>query len=342
MNGDALLSAQSPAVYTDFSGLSALRHQAAVNPDQAIEKVAGQFESIFLQMMMKSMRDASIDGGLFDSNQLDLYQSMFDQQTSLDLSAQGTLGLADMIVQQLSPQQASADEPVAPNPFIRPTANAPHLGRITPYRETSPITPLQSGVAPLPQSDWRPETPEQFIRGVRGHAVEAAGKLGVDPAVLVAQSALETGWGAKIIRKGDGGSSFNLFGIKAGGDWTGDKARVSTLEYRDGVATREFADFRAYSSLSASFEDYVAFLTQRPRYQQALNSAADGQQYLTELQQAGYATDPQYAAKIINILENRNYSGLFAELKDSTGMPLPTNGPGHKALAENRTSGAGS
>lgn len=296
---------QTAAVYTDFSGLAALRQQARANPEQSLEKVAGQFESIFLQMMMKSMRDATVDGGLFDSEQLDLYQSMFDQQVALELSSTRTessrksvLGLQDLIVKQLSPSSPAQQTDI--NPFLRP--------KVVPLVEMSAV----------PAKDWQPETPEAFIHGVWSHATDAAAELGVAPGVLVAQAALETGWGQRMIRRADGANSFNLFGIKAAGGWSGATARVGTVEYLDGVAQREFADFRAYASLAESFADYVTFLQESPRYQQALTKASDSHGFLTELQAAGYATDPKYAQKILSILEGEH----FRELKGFTQMPL--------------------
>ena len=145
--------------------------------------------------------------------------------------------------------------------------------------------------------------------------------MGIDPAVLVAQSALETGWGKKVIQA-DQGSSFNLFGIKADGRWDGKAATVSTVEFRDGLAVLEKASFRAYDSLSGSFNDYVDFLKSNPRYQQALDKVSDNKEFLAELQDAGYATDPKYAEKILGILGRNNYSSVINELKNSQDLPL--------------------
>ena len=140
--------------------------------------------------------------------------------------------------------------------------------------------------------------------------------------MLVAQSALETGWGRKVVQAVDGRSSFNLFGIKAGGGWNGESAAVNTLEYRDGIAALERASFRVYDSLRDSFDDYVDFLTSNPRYQQALEKVADARDFLRELQDAGYATDPDYADKIINIMDRGEYAAVFAELKSFEPLSL--------------------
>jgi flagellar protein FlgJ len=144
-------------------------------------------------------------------------------------------------------------------------------------------------------------SPEDFLRAFRPLAERAARRLGVQPDVLLAQAALETGWGQHVTR-GRQGPSNNLFNIKAGPDWPGARVAVATVEYRDGVAVREHAEFRAYESVEGSFDDYVDFIESNPRYRRALERAADGEHYLRELQDAGYATDPAYADKILSIV----------------------------------------
>lgn len=320
------------SAYYDLQGLARLRTQAINTPDDAIDEVASQFESLFVQMMLKSMRDATIEGGLFDSSRMEMYQSMYDQQVSLQLASQGALGLSDILAEQLDQRQnlepkqdAEADNVV--------TGDLLGLSRRLEIHNPHRVDgPLQRGYAPavVPArptvagehnapaqavAGWQPSSPEEFIRGVWEHAVNAAGKLGVDPLVLVAQSALETGWGKKVIVKEDGASSFNLFGIKADRDWRGEAATVNTLEYRDGVARLEKASFRAYESLAGSFEDYVDFLQSSPRYQQALAKVADTRGFLHGLQDAGYATDPHYADKILGILGRSEYDAVIDELK---------------------------
>jgi len=319
------------SLYNDFQGLAGLKAQAHSAPGQHLEEVAAQFESIFFQMMMKSMRDASIEGDLFNSSQLDTYQQMFDQQLSLDLSRNGGLGLARILVEQLGGGTFSTGES---NPSPAGTGAAAEASgldiqgqvRSLSSVEASPAAgagqsanpPLKSAATDAPAAtDWAPATPREFIETVWNHAVDAATELGVDPAVLVAQSALETGWGRKVIKTAGGDSSFNLFGIKAGGDWQGRSAAVNTVEYRDGVAAMERAGFRAYDSLAGAFGDYVGLLQGSPRYQAALDGAADGRAFLDGLQGAGYATDPDYADKIMNILERGDFADVIQELKNS-------------------------
>lgn len=327
-------AAQGTAFY-DIQGLAALRAEASSTPTNAIEEVASQFESLFTQMMLKSMREATIKGGLFESDQMDFYQGMFDQQLSLQLSRESSLGLADILVEQLDGGAQPAAARVEQAQDITrldallgrtrsPDAAAPVAGgRLSVSAVGAGAANEELTVAAGSESqDWAPGSPEEFIRSVWQHAVSAAGKIGVDPLVLVAQSALETGWGKKVIQAADGSSSFNLFGIKAGASWEGPSAAVNTLEFNDGVAALERASFRVYDSLQSSFDDYVALLTSSPRYQQALDKADDARAFVQELQGAGYATDPRYAQKIISILDTPAYSSIFDELKNFASLPL--------------------
>ena len=309
------------STFMDIQGLASLRSHAREAPGTAISEVAGQFESLFVQMMLKSMRDATVDGGLFDSSQLDTYQQMFDQQISLELSQQGGIGLAEILVTQLG--GGAQTEPVIDEvggvqplvslerPPLRVQRDVP--GLIPPAAERQSVVRAVSATG----QDGLATSPEEFIQAVWDDAVVAAGELGLDPAVLVAQSALETGWGKKVIQAADGSSSFNLFGIKVGNGWRGDSSIVNTMEFRDGRAALEKAAFRVYDSLSTAFKDYVSFLKNNPRYQGALEKVSDSKAFLTELQQAGYATDPKYAEKILGILERGNYSNLVNQLKNS-------------------------
>ncbi|WP_339641595.1 flagellar assembly peptidoglycan hydrolase FlgJ [uncultured Porticoccus sp.] len=315
------------ATFMDIQGLASLRSHAREAPGAAISEVAGQFESLFVQMMLKSMRDATVDGGLFDSSQLETYQQMFDQQISLELSQQGGIGLADILVTQLG--GGARSEPVIDEvgnvqplvsferPPLRVQREVP--GLIPPAAERQPVTRVASATSAtsVTGKNGLASSPEEFVQAVWDDAVAAADELGLDPAVLVAQSALETGWGKKVIQAADGSSSFNLFGIKVGNGWRGDSSIVNTMEFRDGLAALEKAAFRVYDSLSTAFKDYVSFLKNNPRYQGALEKVSDSKAFLTELQQAGYATDPKYAEKILGILERGNYSNLVNQLKNS-------------------------
>ena len=312
----ALASQQASAqqVYHSFSGFEQMRAQARDGDSEALSGAAKQFESVFVQMMLKAMRDTVPEGGLFDSEQSDFYEGMFDQQISLNIANGKGIGLAEVIERQLSATQAgaategeSAEGEKAPlnmpvrSPFAALQSMHRPLG-IDQQRVKSGLAnhgneqPLSSPVA----GNWAPASPEAFADELRPYAQRAAAKLGVSENLLIAQAALETGWGQKVMPRNAGGSSYNLFGIKANASWQGDKASTATLEYRDGVAQRERADFRAYGSLQQSFDDYVNFVSEQPRYSEALN-ASDDKSFVEALQHNGYATDPAYAEKILAV-----------------------------------------
>ena len=313
----ALSSSQAPAqqVYHSFSGFEQMRAQARDGDSDALSGAAKQLESVFVQMMLKAMRDTVPEGGLFESEQSDFYEGMFDQQISLNIANGKGIGLAEVIERQLNGMQAgartdgeSAEGAKAPlqmpvrSPFAalaRPLAiDQPRLNAelFQPGGEQSVRSPVSSK-AP---ANWTPVSPQAFADELRPYAQRAAAKLGVSENLLIAQAALETGWGQKVMLRNDGGSSFNLFGIKANASWQGDKASTATLEYRDGVARRERAEFRAYASLEQSFDDYVTFLREQPRYSDVLKTI-DDKGFAEALQNSGYATDPAYAEKILAV-----------------------------------------
>lgn len=279
--------------YTDFQGLASLRARTKDNDPDTLREVAGQFEALFLQMMLKSMRDASLGDGIFDSDQSKTYQSLFDRQIAMDLSQKNSIGLADIIVRQLSQQPVSGNQPIIDldDQKARPLQFDPH-------DRVRAIVPLNANRV----ADWSVSSPADFVRTLLPEARAAADDLGVAPEVLIAQAALETGWGQSMIKGVDGRNSFNLFGIKADSSWQGPKVFSDTVEFRDGVMRRERAAFRAYESPAESFGDYVRFLRANPRYKEALQSVRDNQDYTAALSRAGYATDPDYASKINKIV----------------------------------------
>lgn len=277
-------------VYTDFSGLHAMRAQAREDQDAALETVSRQFESLFVQMMLKSMRKASFGGGLLDSQQSEFYRDMYDQQLGVSLSEQHGIGLAEMLQRQLGGDQLGDGRGRAVDDYLgHPVLRAQAIG-------------ASDGVAE-PGSQFSGE-PDEFIQALWPEASAAAERLGLPAEALVAQAALETGWGKHVMRSGRDGSSHNLFGIKADSRWNGERVNVSTLEYRDGVALKTRAAFRAYESFADSFADYVRFVGDNPRYAAAVAVSDDPKAYFRELQQAGYATDPAYADKIARILDS--------------------------------------
>ncbi len=288
------IDAGSAGIYTDLHGLGRLREAARAGSEspETLREVARQFESLFIQMMLKNMRAASFGDELFDSDQSAHYRDMFDSQISLQLGRQGGFGLADLLVRQLG------GEAIKPSPG--------QSGRAAAVTVTPAAVTGAPGGTDAAKTAGEPaiESPEDFVRVLRPHAIEAAARLGIEPEVLLAQAALETGWGRRMITRPDGSSSHNLFGIKADGRWDGDRVSALTLEYEDGIASRRSESFRAYASFAESFADYVNFLQSGPRYEAALAHDGDSRRFIDGLHRAGYATDPEYAAKINRILNN--------------------------------------
>lgn len=294
------------AVYTDFHGLARLKTKAQQPDEATLREVARQFESMFFEMVIQGMREAKLGDGMFDSQEGELYHDLFDKQLSLELSKQQGIGLADQLVRQLKGTLRS--EP--------PTAE----GAAVPAPENSVGSTNGMGSAAQlaitsPRLDWQPGSKEEFVRDVWPHAQKAGEALGVAPETLVAQAALESGWGQGMLRSADGRPSFNVFNIKADASWQGERIARATLEHENGALRRVPSAFRAYDSLESSFNDYVAFMRGNPRYTHALGAAADGRSYIVELHRAGYATDPQYAQKITSILESPAFAETVARSK---------------------------
>lgn len=247
----------------DFNGLAELRRSASKdNKDQeTLRQVAGQFEALFVTMMLKSMRQAKLAEGLLDSSQSDMYRDMADQQLAMDLSARGGLGLQDVIMRQLGGQQlgqASESKSVEAYPIdtvkVRPALQAKHDSEVV-----QKVIAAAPSKPELQKTEISFNSPESFVQQLWPLAQQAADRIGVKPEVIIAQAALETGWGKHVINHKDGQSSHNLFNIKADKRWDGDHAAIGTVEYRGGVAVKEQAQFRSYDSYQQSFDDYVDF-----------------------------------------------------------------------------------
>ncbi len=277
------------SVYTDFSGLAALRAGAAKNSPSSIRDVSAQFEAIFLQMMLKSMQDTTIGDPLLSGPGGRMYRDLFNQQVALQLASSKSMGLADILSEQLTATGAGNDvlAPAEASALPKPVASAT-LGGAQPHFET----------------------PRQFVEELIPHARRAARQLGVDPGVLIAQSALETGWGQAMIENRVGATSYNMFGIKAGADWKGAQVEVPTIEFYDGLMVKERAPFRAYDSIAESFDDYVSLVRENSRYSDAVAKGSDPVAYITALQAAGYATDPSYADKVLKIMQRAEFDVL--------------------------------
>jgi len=277
--------------YADPQGLSALRQDAKTQSPSALRETAKQFESLFTTMMLKSMRAATPKDSLLGSDQQDFYQDMFDQQLATQLSKGKGLGLADMLVQQLLRGGLSA-----------PTGSAPPAG---------PAPAASAG--PPTTANWPPASRQDFVDALLPAATAAGQKLGVDAGTLIAHAALETGWGKSMPRNADGSCSFNLFGIKAGASWTGAQAVSPTTEFVNGQAQTQQASFRSYASPADCLQDYASLLAARQRYASALGTGSDASAFASGLQRGGYATDPQYAAKL---------TAVARELKSWATAPL--------------------
>lgn len=307
---------QQAQVYTDFSGLNALKSQARNDKQAALEEVARQFESLFLSEMLKSMRkagDVFAEGNYLNSSQSEFYRDMFDSQLSLTMAkGQGT-GLAEALVRQLGQQVPGLDSEGGKLAGHKASLadydrSLPPLSSRLPAQleQVNEVADVTSATVTAPESDQalpeRFDSPEQFVRELLPVAERIAGDSGIDPKLMVAQAALETGWGRHMITGDDQRPSFNLFGIKADRRWSGDSVTITTTEFREGVPMKERADFRAYPDYEASFRDYVAFLESNPRYREVLSVADQPEVFADKLQEAGYATDPNYGAKIRQIM----------------------------------------
>lgn len=285
----------------DIAGLDKLRKQA-VEGDEGSEKAAltaaaKQFEAIFTSMLFKSMRDAnsSFESGLMDSQNQQFYRQMMDEQMSSELSSSGSLGLADMIVAQLSSGSVENQNAASRNvDFEAMMKKVDQARESRANAEPVPVTVARD------KKDYSFDSPESFVDSMRPYAEKAAQALGVDSSLLLAQAALETGWGQKLVGNSRG-SSNNLFNIKADKSWAGDKVATQTLEYHQGVPVKEQAAFRSYTSFEDSFNDYVRFLNQNPRYTTALRHGGNDEQFIRGIHQAGYATDPSYADKVLRV-----------------------------------------
>jgi flagellar protein FlgJ len=266
---------------SDTRSLDALKRRAATDPQGAVRAVARQFEALFMQELMKSMRSSTLASGLLDNEGSKLGGEMLDSQLSTQMTGLPG-GLSDAIARQLERQMGLAPGPI-PVAAARPAALAP-LGA-----ETRPVAIPQRGAA-------------AFVQQHSAAAQQAEAATGIPAAFMVAQAAHESGWGRKEILHADGRPSHNLFGIKAGAGWSGPVAEVRTTEYVDGQPRSVTARFRAYTSHAESFADYARLMTTSPRYRPVLAQADSAEGFAQGLQQAGYATDPAYADKLSRVI----------------------------------------
>ncbi|MCZ2721198.1 flagellar assembly peptidoglycan hydrolase FlgJ [Marinomonas sp. 15G1-11] len=301
--------------YGDFASLAALKTQAQKDPDAALKRVAQEFESIFIGMLLKNMRSSNeVIGGtdLFSSSQTRQYEEMLDSQMAQSMATSGGVGLADALIRQFEGRgtaslsaaraessddssllQSIATHDLAKIQLMAQAASKRLLDQSELTRQLSSNTAAEVGASNVNSSDVVPvknvifDSPESFVEDLWPLAQQAGRQLGVDPKAILAQAALETGWGKYPIAKADGSASFNMFGIKADSRWQGDRAVVTTLEYEDGVAKKQKAPFRSYNSFSESFNDYADFLQNSERYKDALQVGDNASMFAAYLQKGG-------------------------------------------------------
>jgi flagellar protein FlgJ len=329
MNSDTTNSAASANDLTqrfalDVQGFAKLSAQAKASPQAGMKMAAQQFDAVFTQMMLKSMRDATPQDGPFDSHDSATFTSMMDQQLSQQLSQKG-IGVADAMLKQMMRNQgmqvgggangagglagmanalgggSGGDEgqTAALNALAKAYGNAQANGQLAMgkgYSANSALTPPLKGDGSSPKVD-------AFVDKLAAPAQAASAATGIPARFIIGQAALESGWGKSEIKKADGSTSHNVFGIKATKDWTGKTVSTLTTEYVNGKPQRVVEKFRAYDSYQEAMTDYASMLKGNPRYAQVINSAHDVKGFATGMQRAGYATDPHYAKKLMSIMQ---------------------------------------
>jgi len=314
-------------VAMDSRGLDDLKRTARDAPDKALKAAATQFEALFMNMILKSMRDGLPKDGMMSSSAGDTYTGMLDQQLSQKLAGKGT-GLADMLVKQLgrnmktaTPEAATAAAATVGPPLALSTTSLAKASTAHPLKAKSMTMPMPAStiatlanttnasttnaVTDLGKTISATERKREFVSTMAEHAKAAEAKTGIPAKFMLGQAALESGWGKKEIKDSSGQSAFNVFGIKATGNWTGPTVDVTTTEFVNGVANKVVAKFRAYASYAESFADYAKLIVDSPRYANVIKTAREGVEAFAQgLQRAGYATDPAYATKLTRVIND--------------------------------------
>jgi flagellar protein FlgJ len=295
--------------YSDLNALAALKK----NPGspQAIHAVAQQVDALFLQMMLKSMRDAGAEIGADSSNEMSMYQDMFDKQISLSLSQHQDLGLGALITRQLSNAAAAANGGTAGSGGAGAVGSGnvntgAGIGVRAAGAAADGVADAAAGSV-TGEAQAMAQSPADFVKAVLPAISSVATSLGLSALGVLAQAALETGWGKRMARVADGSSSLNLFGIKADEAWTGSRAPASSVEYSGGAASIQHAAFRAYGSVADAVSDFAGLLQNSSRYRHVVASGGSAQGYVDSIGKSGYATDPQYANKLNEILHSSTF-----------------------------------
>ena len=290
--------------YNDLNGLAALKKDP--KSPEALHAVSQQIDALFLQMMLKSMRDAGAEIGEGASNEMGMYQDMFDKQISLSMSQHQSLGLGAQLTRQLAAAAGAAD----------PASKTAPVSTAVPARGSTSVTSQPTvdadGHAGDTSNNLVSGDPGEFVSQVYPAIQRAAQALGVNPLAIMAQAALETGWGKRMPRNSDGTPSHNLFGIKADDNWSGPRVAADTVEFSGGVVTQKRTAFRAYGCVEDSVNDFAKLLSSSPRYREAVAGGASTQGYVAGIGKSGYATDPQYANKLNDILNSATFRNLVA------------------------------
>jgi peptidoglycan hydrolase FlgJ len=282
---------------TDFQSLHELKRTSKEDPNKALPLVAKQFEGIFLQTMLKTMRMGSHfvdESSPFRGRNAETFQEMLDgQYINKTISSPSGIGIADMLTQQLGGTVQKSKNTLAVGQITTKYTIPKDIAVITKASEASLATKKSETTAITMIDD--------FVSSIWSKAKQAANLMGIDPKILIAQAALETGWGQSVAKDSDGSSSNNLFNIKSGNSKDFDSVNIKTTEYIADTPIKINASFRKYSSIEDSFNDYVSLIKNSDRYQNALAHAGDADRYVNELSKAGYATDPNYGSKILSI-----------------------------------------
>jgi len=275
------------ALAVDAKSLNALKFQAGKSDPKAIKESAKQFESMFMKELMKSMREATMKSGMNDSEGEKLGMDMLDQQFAVKMSGQPG-GLSELIEKQLTAQSGLKSGTLPPSTVS--------LGAMRSSATAAGSTPVKTGSS---QGD--------FVQKMGDAAATVSQESGIPASFMLGQAGHETGWGKHLIKNKDGSSANNLFGVKAGGDWKGKVAEVTTTEYINGEPRKVTAKFRAYDSPEDSFRDYAKLINESPRYANARQKTDSAHAYATELKRAGYATDPAYASKLSRAIASASH-----------------------------------
>jgi flagellar protein FlgJ len=276
----------SQGLSADPSSLNSLKYQASQSGDEgkaALKQAAKQFEALFMREVIKSMREATMKSGMLDGEGMNLGGDLLDQQFATQMAGLPG-GLSAAIERQLSQRIAGGNSTESET-----TASTTKSGTVS-----APPVPGGSTVSRASGGSRQAE----FVNQHSEAAAAVSRDSGIPASYMIGQAGHETGWGKSEIRHADGSPSYNLFGIKATGGWKGDVAKITTTEYSNGQPHKTVAKFRAYDSYEDAFRDYARLISKSSRYDQVMDNLDNAHSFASGLQQAGYATDPQYAAKL--------------------------------------------